>query len=275
MALCCIGGVCIPYSAIIPLIIYGFRWLLQKLDAWGILPSWISSVLSAFLSIEKKNKYPNGSDTTTSCCARENSTADGSLHSLRRRRGKHMKHTTSVASSCSTNGTHGTTETTKTEEEEDDDDDADEGIIYVKDFEQWNRFLMEAAALKTASSSRRHQDKATIVICKFTASWCKPCQKIQPVFESLATQSTMLRFVLIDVEEDDAFQELMSVYGIFTLPTFVAIQVTHQQQQQLSQPTTTNPAPPLPVLLDKYTGSDAEKLTTFVETIAEKGKKTQ
>jgi len=49
MALCCIGGVCVPYSALLPLIAYGIKYLLEKLVQWGILPKSWQEKISALL----------------------------------------------------------------------------------------------------------------------------------------------------------------------------------------------------------------------------------
>eukprot|EP00934_Nitzschia_sp_Nitz4_P009130 Nitzschia sp. Nitz4//scaffold126_size65214//29425//30203//NITZ4_006155-RA/size65214-snap-gene-0.56-mRNA-1//-1//CDS//3329534686//9120//frame0 len=35
---CCIGGVCIPYTAIIPLIVIVLKWLVGQLGAMGLMP---------------------------------------------------------------------------------------------------------------------------------------------------------------------------------------------------------------------------------------------
>jgi thiol-disulfide isomerase/thioredoxin len=275
MALCCIGGVCIPYSAIIPLIIYGFRWLFQKLVTWGVLPSWISSALSGFICpIENRNNRPNKSDACF-CIPRGNPAAaatttttsnENSLLVRKRRRSKHAKHTPALS-------------TTSTPTETEDEDDSDGSVIFLKDFEQWNRLILAAASKKAAVVSGSRE--ATIWICKFTASWCKPCQKIQPVFESLAQQyrqqqppplngskhtNNCMRFVSIDVDDDEEFQDWMGAYGVLTLPTFVAIQITnhHHHHSQTNHP--------FPRMMDKYSGSNAIQLTKFVETIAEKTK---
>lgn len=42
----CIGGVCIPYSAIVPLVLMGIRWVFAKLHLVGILPSFVSNMMN-------------------------------------------------------------------------------------------------------------------------------------------------------------------------------------------------------------------------------------
>lgn len=74
MALCCINGVCIPYSALIPLIVVGLQWIVKKLSKAGLIPEAWSKALQ---------RYGNSS---TSGCQQQ-----------RVRRGKQCKSTTCCA----------------------------------------------------------------------------------------------------------------------------------------------------------------------------------
>jgi thioredoxin 1 len=38
MAICCIGGVCIPETAVFPILFIILKWLYEKIDSWGVLP---------------------------------------------------------------------------------------------------------------------------------------------------------------------------------------------------------------------------------------------
>jgi thiol-disulfide isomerase/thioredoxin len=45
MALCCIGGVCVPYSAVVPLMIIGIKWILERMVRVGLIPSaWVDKL---------------------------------------------------------------------------------------------------------------------------------------------------------------------------------------------------------------------------------------
>lgn len=66
MALCCIGGVCVPYSAIVPLAILGLKWLLERLVSWGLIPSaWVEG-LNRLLMSGNLLVAPPANDPTTS-----------------------------------------------------------------------------------------------------------------------------------------------------------------------------------------------------------------
>jgi thiol-disulfide isomerase/thioredoxin len=82
MPLCCIGGVCVPYSAIIPLLLYGIKYLFQQLAAYGLLPQWLCDHVQ---SLEKTS-----TTAQHSCCSGASSkdavTAGPSDHATLRHR---------------------------------------------------------------------------------------------------------------------------------------------------------------------------------------------
>eukprot|EP00535_Pseudo-nitzschia_heimii_P003546 CAMPEP_0197188082 /NCGR_PEP_ID=MMETSP1423-20130617/17186_1 /TAXON_ID=476441 /ORGANISM="Pseudo-nitzschia heimii, Strain UNC1101" /LENGTH=188 /DNA_ID=CAMNT_0042639835 /DNA_START=42 /DNA_END=608 /DNA_ORIENTATION=- len=41
----CIGGVCIPYSAVVPFLLMGFKWVFAKLNDCGLLPGFVAEML--------------------------------------------------------------------------------------------------------------------------------------------------------------------------------------------------------------------------------------
>ncbi|KAK6133698.1 hypothetical protein DH2020_032608 [Rehmannia glutinosa] len=66
-----------------------------------------------------------------------------------------------------------------------------------------------------ASPTRKGQ-----IVIDFTASWCGPCQNIQPAIDEFAEIYTDVDFVKIDVDELDA---VAKEFGVQTMPTFILI----------------------------------------------------
>ncbi|MGH9979317.1 MAG: thioredoxin family protein [Nitrososphaeraceae archaeon] len=54
-----------------------------------------------------------------------------------------------------------------------------------------------------------------LVAADFWAPWCPYCMRLKPIFESIASKYPEIRFVKINVEEQ---QELASRYGIRGIP---------------------------------------------------------
>jgi thioredoxin 1 len=122
------------------------------------------------------------------------------------------------------------------------DNDSGVAVESIESNEAWKQLLTENSTM--------------IVICKFTATWCKPCKAIQPLFESLAVDAVSARartsdtdpmtqkFVTVDV---DVLDDVASTYKVMTLPTFVAIQDGR--------------------VVDKYSGSNDDQLRKFVNSV--------
>lgn len=45
MSCLCIGGVCIPYTAVLPLLLIGLQWVATQLAKVGLLPDWVAKKL--------------------------------------------------------------------------------------------------------------------------------------------------------------------------------------------------------------------------------------
>lgn len=52
----------------------------------------------------------------------------------------------------------------------------------------------------------------------FTASWCGPCRAIKPVFSALSNESKDVKFLKIDIDEN---QELAVRNKVRSVPTFL------------------------------------------------------
>jgi thioredoxin 1 len=200
MPLCCIGGVCIPYSAIIPLVIIGIQWVFQKLVNVGLIPESIGQQLNGFITINQNSNNKDEKESAT-CCKKETSVSSSI------RRGKQSKEQVGTQIS----NTHNLNIPSK------------DGIQIIESKEDWDNLV-----LSTTNNNDTNQ-QATI-ICKFTAQWCKPCKTIQPYFESLVSKITKndsskynhnIKIVIVDV---DVCDDIASMYNIITLPTFITIE---------------------------------------------------
>ena len=57
-----------------------------------------------------------------------------------------------------------------------------------------------------------------LTVVDFTASWCGPCKMMSPVFEALSKEMTNVKFLKLDVDEN---QEIASKYNVLGVPTFL------------------------------------------------------
>ncbi|KAJ1462096.1 thioredoxin-like protein, partial [Pelagophyceae sp. CCMP2097] len=61
-------------------------------------------------------------------------------------------------------------------------------------------------------------DPAKLVIVDFGATWCGPCQRIAPLYASLAAEMPGVVFVKVDVDE---IEDAAAAFDVQALPTFV------------------------------------------------------
>lgn len=88
-------------------------------------------------------------------------------------------------------------------------------------------------------------------VLKFTASWCKPCKALAPVFEKVVNEQQENVYA-ISVDVDD-FDELGAKYHAVLLPMVVAL---HRGEK-----------------VDVYHGKDEADLRCFVNTLVSKKNK--
>ena len=83
-----------------------------------------------------------------------------------------------------------------------------------------------------------------MTLVKFSASWCVPCQKIQPELTVWMQELPSVRFATVDIDQNE---ETCEELEITTLPTF------HVYQDQK--------------LLYKMSGTDLQSVKAFVEPL--------
>ena len=60
--------------------------------------------------------------------------------------------------------------------------------------------------------------KGKKVLVDFNATWCGPCRMMGPVIEELSEEMKNIKFVSIDVDDNE---ELASKYGVLSIPCLV------------------------------------------------------
>jgi len=70
-----------------------------------------------------------------------------------------------------------------------------------------------------------------LTIIKFTASWCQPCARIQPLVVEMARENPEIAFVIVDIEDMHDFSKSMLVSS---MPTFVAFAGGNETQRFIS-----------------------------------------
>jgi thioredoxin 1 len=82
-------------------------------------------------------------------------------------------------------------------------------------------FLLALPLLAFCLSTPLHADSGSLRIIKFEADWCGPCQKMKPIFSSVAGQyESGVTFESVDV---DAKPSTADRYQVEVLPTVVAV----------------------------------------------------
>jgi thioredoxin 1 len=56
------------------------------------------------------------------------------------------------------------------------------------------------------------------VVVDFTAAWCGPCRIMDPILAELAAERDDVRFVKVDVDQNQA---TAARYGVMSMPTFM------------------------------------------------------
>tara|TARA_Y100000389_G_C16959366_1_gene270305 strand:+ start:128 stop:454 length:327 start_codon:yes stop_codon:yes gene_type:complete len=66
--------------------------------------------------------------------------------------------------------------------------------------------------------SEQNSDK--LILIKFTASWCGPCQSIKPFIQSLLEQYSETIYLEVDVDQDE-YKDIVEHFSVNAMPTFI------------------------------------------------------
>lgn len=67
-----------------------------------------------------------------------------------------------------------------------------------------------------------------LIVLKFTATWCGPCQRIKTQYENLSSEYPNIVFTEIDVDE---MEKLTQHFEVSCMPTFIFIK-SHQNKYE-------------------------------------------
>ena len=59
------------------------------------------------------------------------------------------------------------------------------------------------------------------VLIDFYANWCGPCRMMMPIVEELSEEMTDIKFVRINVDDNE---EISRSFGVMSIPTFVVME---------------------------------------------------
>ena len=87
--------------------------------------------------------------------------------------------------------------------------------------------VVDSEHAQMSISLDKNMDWESIINCKrktivrFTASWCKPCKELEPLFNTLSKKFCReANFISVDVDE---FDELSAKYSALSIPLFLCI----------------------------------------------------
>jgi thioredoxin 1 len=114
--------------------------------------------------------------------------------------------------------------------------------------EKKKQIQTESQIVKSDEEFQSIINQTSLVFVRFTATWCKPCKEIQPLFEELCkNHSESASFLSVDIDEWDELAVSLKVHSI---PSFLCFQNGS--------------------VVDRFTGKDEEKLKSFVQSRVEK-----
>jgi len=59
----------------------------------------------------------------------------------------------------------------------------------------------------------------------FTAEWCQPCKRMQPVIKEFTSENPAIEYIRIDIDNNrDLFEEYTQLQSVMSVPTFFAVE---------------------------------------------------
>jgi len=188
MPLICIGPVCVPISAVLPVVLWALRPLWEALPApmreriaAAVRPllAWLDHTV--FSKLRRLFGRPSGTGAAAGSARAEQNGASTSASTAPQAIAAFSR-ALALALDGSSGAVHAIGSTD------------------------------ELAAARELSAAR-----SCALVLDFTAPWCGPCQRIKPHYAALAKKHPSHIFAVIDVDEAP---ELQAACGVLVLPTF-------------------------------------------------------
>ena len=80
--LICIGGVCVPYTAVLPIVLLSLRWVAQKLHDAGLLPQFLQGILHLHKNAQPSSSDINGTSPSRCCSHKDVPTGPSRVQTL-------------------------------------------------------------------------------------------------------------------------------------------------------------------------------------------------
>jgi len=89
-----------------------------------------------------------------------------------------------------------------------------------------NNFIMPASSViagKVSTPANSTELQTIIantpnVVIDFSATWCEPCKRMEPILHKLAEEFTNITFIKVDVY---TFDNVSAIHNVRSMPTFV------------------------------------------------------
>ncbi len=81
--------------------------------------------------------------------------------------------------------------------------------------------MSNLVSIQSSDHAEKVANSSLPVILDFSAQWCSPCKRLAPILEDLASE--WVEKTVIYTVDADSNAELVSLYGIMSLPTLVLV----------------------------------------------------
>lgn len=68
------------------------------------------------------------------------------------------------------------------------------------------------------------------VLMDFNANWCGPCQMLGPILEDLAKEKSNIKFVSINIDENE---DLATQYNVYSIPCLIMMENGNEKKRKV------------------------------------------